>query len=118
MRIGQNSRPTRAKKIAKLIGQRCLARRNHFGDQQAREDSVFLREMATNRHPRAFLASQRDFVFAKQRANVLETDRRLIDLHAVKFGDRVDQLRRRNAARGAELVSARLEQVVEYQPQK
>ena len=73
-----------AEEIAQLIGERGLARRDHFGHQQAGKDAVLFRKVAADGHAGAFFAAERDLVFAQQRANILEADRSFVNLHAVQ----------------------------------
>src|ERR1039458_2131457 len=73
--------------------------------------------MAANRHARAFFTAERDLIFAQQRADVFESDGRLIHADAVKVCDRIDQVRGSDAAGCAELVSARVQQIVEDERQ-
>ncbi len=67
------------------------------------------------RQASAFFATHGDFVLTQERANVFESDRCLVNLHAVVFGDGIEQVRGGYAARGAEFVAAGFEQVIEEQ---
>ena len=73
----------------------------------------FSGKMPANGHSRAFFAADRDFVIAQERPNVFETHRALVNLHAVQFRHRVQNVRSRHAARRSQLVSARLQQIIE-----
>src|SRR5712691_7247874 len=71
--------------------------------------------MMTDRKSGALFAANRDLVLHNQLANVFESNRSLMQLHATRFGDRVDQVRRRHRLRDAILPSPGLHQVVEQQ---
>ena len=91
---------------------RAAARGEHFGDEQAREDAVFLRNVAADREPGAFFAAHRDFVFADELADVFEADGSLISGLAVGFRGGVDHLRCGDAAGGGHFPAARFDEVV------
>ena len=101
-----------AKERAQLFVEGRLARGHHFRDEQAGENAVFLRNMAANGEAGALLASERDGVFQNQLADVLESDRRLMNFAAVFGGNGVEQMRRGHAARGIQLPAAAFDEVV------
>ena len=105
--------PHSAKQILKLFTQGSLARGNHFRDQQARQDAVFLRQMPAYGHSCAFFSANCDFVVAQERPDVLESDRTFVNLHAVQFCDPVQEVRGCHAACSAQFLSTRLQQIIE-----
>src|SRR5882762_10611144 len=68
--------------------------------------------MAANGEPSAFLAAQRNFIFANKLPDVLKAHRRLIGSLAVNLGSSVNHLRCRDAARRWHVPLARFNKVV------
>ncbi len=100
---------------ANLLADGSAARGDHFRHEQARENAVFFRDVAANGEPGAFFAAQRDFVFADELADVFEAHGRLMDGLAVQFGDRIDHVRRRDAARRGHFPFARFDEIVVHE---
>src|SRR6185437_8710739 len=103
--------------MLRLVGQRRTASRDHFRDEQARENPIFLRDVAANRHARAFFAAQRNLILFKIRTNILKSDRCFENRHIVMLGDCVEKMRGGDAARDAKLPAARLDEVIENERQ-
>src|SRR6185437_683094 len=99
--------------MLRLVGQRRTASRDHFRDEQARENPIFLRDVAANRHARAFFAAQRNLILFKIRTNILKSNRCFENRHIVMLRDCVKKMRGGDAARDAKLPAARLDKVVE-----
>ena len=84
----------------------------HFSDEQAGEDAIFLRYVAANGEPGALFSAHSDFIFANELADVLESDRRFEQLQASIFCHSVDQVRCRNASCDADRPTAALGQII------
>ena len=71
--------------------------------------------MVPDGKPRALFPADRDLVLLDQLADVLESHRRLMQLHLVMVGESVDQVGRGDGFRYAVFPAARFDQVIEEQ---
>src|SRR5438105_5325736 len=104
--------PHTAKKRAQLLVNGRLPRRDHFRDQQTRQNAVFFRDVPANRKPRTLFASKHDGVLQNQLPDVFESYGSLADLAAVLRGDGVEQMRSGHAARRIQIPAAAFDQVI------
>src|SRR5271165_406220 len=73
-----------------LFAERLASARNCFTAQQSSQHAVFLRYVMADRQPRALFPANRDLVLHYQFANVFETHRSLVQLHAMMFCQSID----------------------------
>ena len=71
--------------------------------------------MMPNRQPRALFATNRNLVLHDEFADVLESHRRLVQLHAMCLGEGVDQIGGGHRLRHAIFPAPALHQIVEKQ---
>src|SRR5439155_5046112 len=90
---------------------------DQFGHEQAGEDAVLFRHVTLDTQSAGFLASNNDRFAFHQRADVFETDWRLIDLHAEQLGDGVDLMTGGHGANHRARPAAVFLQVVEGERQ-
>ena len=98
---------------------RCVlpGRADHLGREEVRQDPVLLRDVALDRQARALLRPEDDLARDQLLADVLEADRRLVERHAELLRDRVERVRRRDAAGDAAAAALAAEQVPEQERQ-
>jgi hypothetical protein len=86
---------------------------HHFAAQQAGEDAVFLGNVITDGKSGALFAASGNLVLLDQFADILESDRSLMQFNFVVLGQRVDQIRGRDRFANAVFPSAALGQIIE-----
>src|SRR5258708_23605322 len=89
--------------------------RHHLQAKQPRESPIFLRYMMTDRKSGTLFPANRDLVLHDQLSNVFESDWRLMQFHATRFGDGVDQIRGGHRLSNAVFPASAFHQVVEQQ---
>ena len=84
--------------IAQDAAQRLALHRDQLGHQQAGQHAVLLRDVASDAQAAGLLAADDDRLALHQRADVLEADRRLVNLHPEQFRHGIDLVTRRHGA--------------------
>src|SRR5439155_13201834 len=86
-------RPDLLEQVAHLVPDRTTARRHHLGGEEPRQNTVLLGDVAAYAETGALLAYQEGAARRQVLAEVLEPDRRLVELSPVVGADGVEQVR-------------------------
>ena len=101
--------------IAQDAAQRLALHRDQLGHQQAGQHAVLLRDVASDAQAAGLLAADDDRLALHQRADVLEADRRLVNLHSEQFRHGIDLVARRHGADHRAIEAAIFAEVIQRQ---